>query len=207
MLIHIKTASETSSPLKVNPSITVHELKTLIEAVFGVEHGQQRLQLDGKVLLDFFTLEESEFSDGCKIVLTKKNKMSQSETRFSFKVNKSCACYMLELIFFSVIRLHKQKHCQFSPTGNLMDLEKTSKSQCIRNNPHYRQHRRSAQLHRRFRFNQIQNSSFRQAKYSEFQSRQSSHRCSPVNPTPKSCLSLFRQAKKQIKRAMASHSS
>lgn len=89
MQIDIEIAAGKTFALKVNPSITVHELKTLIEALEGVEHEQQRLQLDGKVLLDFFTLNEAGISDGCKIILTQKKKLPRPEEKFSFQVSDS----------------------------------------------------------------------------------------------------------------------
>lgn len=88
MMIHIEVVSEKTFTLEVNPSITVHELKTLIEALEGVEHGQQRLQLGGKILLDFFTLDEADFSDDCKVVLSKKNKAG-AFGQFLMKVSES----------------------------------------------------------------------------------------------------------------------
>lgn len=88
MQIHIEVVSGKTFTLKVNPSITVYEVKTLIEALEGVDFEQQRLQLDGKILLDFFSLDEAGFSDGCKIVLTKKNEVDRPEEKVSFQVSE-----------------------------------------------------------------------------------------------------------------------
>lgn len=89
MHINIQIAAEKTITLKVNPSITVYELKTLIEVLEGKEREQQQLQLDGKILMDFFTLVEAGFSDGCKIVLSKKNKVLPTGENVSFAVSDS----------------------------------------------------------------------------------------------------------------------
>lgn len=89
MQINIEIAAGKTFTLKANPSITVHELKALIEALEGVEHEQQRLQLDGKILLDFFSLDEAGFSDGCKIILSKKNKVLQPKVKAFFQASES----------------------------------------------------------------------------------------------------------------------
>lgn len=113
MMIHIEIVSEKTFTLEVNPSITIHELKTLIEALEGVEHGQQRLQLGGKILLDFFTLDEADFTNGCKVVLSKKNK-ADAFGKFFLKVRESLKVKAIIkndrfLLFLSRRSFHKQK--------------------------------------------------------------------------------------------------
>lgn len=82
MQINIKILPAKTLSLEVNPSISVHELKTLIEAHEGMEHGLQRLQLKGKILLDFFSLNECEVLENSTIVLTNKVKVPRATVRF-----------------------------------------------------------------------------------------------------------------------------
>ena len=70
MQIFVQTLSGKTIVLDVERSDTVHKVKTMIQETQPVHFDHQRLSFGGKLLLDYYTMEDHDIDDGAMVDLT-----------------------------------------------------------------------------------------------------------------------------------------